>query len=337
MPKPISKGINVGASAAVVSEPAVKTKPRGPQKPPDEMGQLRSTPVDLTGAERTGPARVPHNPAVPKEAQNATLKAMLDQVEQVAATGKTPVIFVDLDLTALLPTTRIVEQLKAVGETFDIPELKDPLELKDKNGNPMIPGYTEEAWMGFVEKTGLAEKYPHVNWNAPDRNNPGARAGGPLYSMFRSGYWAQDLKTDQVSPGLARFVELVAQRGGKVAFVSGRPGTPDASLYALEAGGIRNPTLHFGQKRSGLPLPRPNVRDGDADTKFQLTKEAEARNEVVVAIVDDRASNRSGVVAASSNPNIMSVAIAAPGFSYTPDAEDPNNPHRISSFAFLDP
>jgi hypothetical protein len=274
-----------------------------------------------------------HNPIIPPQVQHGALWAILAEAEAVAAGGKTPVVFIDLDLTALLPTIRTAKSLAGVGERFGVPHLKAPGELRDRNNQPILPGYTEEAWMNFIIETGMTTLYPHINWDSPDRNKPDGHLGGELYASFRAAYWQQDLRTDDVSPGLLAFMSLVTARRGRVAFLSGRPGAPEDSLFTLEQGGIRDPILYFGQQQSGLPVPREHVRDRDADTKFVRTKEAEARGEVVVAVVDDRASNRSAVLSAAPTSKVLSVAVAAPGFSCTPDATDPCNPLRISTFS----
>lgn len=269
---------------------------------------------------------------VSEETQQSTLNRILSSCERLAALNKNPVIFVDLDLTALLPTTRTRHVLKEAGLEFGVPEFADPTLLSDKEGRQITPGYTEEAWMCFVELTGLRMKHPEINWDAPEPGVPGGRLGGLLYAFFRKKYWEQDLKTDEVIPGLAEFRRLLVERGGEMFFVSGRPGTPEDSLTALASGGITDPVLLFGQRQTGLPVPRMNVRDRDADTKFFWTRDAELAGRTVAAVIDDRASNRDAVLAASSVPGTISVAIAAPGYSYAPDAADQTLLDRISDF-----
>lgn len=276
--------------------------------------------------------RPPLNPVISAETQASTLERILTLTAALAEARRKPVVFIDLDLTALLPTVRMWRVLEAAATEFGVVDFADPSQLTGKDGQRLIPGYTEEAWMSFVAMTNLREKYPQLDWDAPEPGVQGGRPGGPLYAFVRRNYWEQDLRTDEVSPGLPEFRRLLTERGGEIFFVSGRPGTPDVSLETLARGGISDPVLLFGQRKTGLPVPRERVRDRDADTKYFWTVDAESTGHTVVAVIDDRFSNRTAVQAASSLVGTLSVAVAAPGYSYSPDAADETLPDRISDF-----
>jgi hypothetical protein len=274
----------------------------------------------------------PLTPVVSAETQAATLERILTLTAALAEERRKPVVFVDLDLTALLPTVRMWRVLEAASTEFGVRDFADPSQITGKDGQRLIPGYTEEAWMCFVALTDLRKKYPQIDWDAPEPGVQGGRPGGALYAFIRRNYWEQDLRTDEVSPGLPEFRRLLAERGGEIFFVSGRPGTPEISLETLASGGVPNPVLLFGQRKTGLPVPREHVRDRDADTKYFWTVDTESAGHTVVAVIDDRFSNRTAVQAASSMPGTLSVAVAASRYSYSPDAADQSLPDRISDF-----
>lgn len=248
------------------------------------------------------------SPAVDAATQNRTLTAIFDRVSAVAATGQTPIVELDLDLTALLPRQRVLTILRDIAREHPaITEFATPERL------PFLPGYTEGAIEGFVKHSGLAEKYPQLD----------------LYEIIHSGlrapYWDQPWESDVASPGLDAFIDEVRRRGGEVVFVSNRPGGLERSIATLEANGIDKPIV----LTAGL-LGRVI---GDSAAKKWVQRDVRDYG-VPVAVIDDRSSNRDAVVEANEGHEVISVAIAAPGFSWTPDAE--TSALRLSSFRFLD-
>src|SRR5580692_11465332 len=97
---------------------------------------------------------------VPPEVQRATLTKVLARVAEVAASKVTPVVEVDLDLTALCPRARTRYALALVGHQFGVAEFLRPDDL------PLLPGYTSEAWRAFLESTGIAQRNPTVSWSS---------------------------------------------------------------------------------------------------------------------------------------------------------------------------
>lgn len=251
--------------------------------------------------------RAGDSPAVDAATQNRTLTAIFDKVSEVAATGQTPVVELDLDLTSLLPRERVLAILRNIAKEHPaITEFATPETL------PFLPGYTEGAIEGFVKHSGLAEKYPQLNLY------------DVIHSGLRSPYWDQPWESDVISPGLDAFINEVRKRGGEVVFVSNRPGGLDRSIATLEKNGIEKPIV----LTAGL-LGRMM---GDAAAKKWVQRDVRDYG-VPVAVIDDRASNRQAVSEANDH-GLISVAIAAPGFSWTPDAE--SSEFRLSSFRFLD-
>lgn len=239
---------------------------------------------------------------VPKSIQSQTLHEILERV------SKTPdgVVELDLDLTTLLPYTRVHACLRNIHRSHpEIVEFANPEKL------PLIPGYTDEAIAAYPAQSGLQAKYP------------GLDLGKLIHANLRQPYWSSaPWETDTLAPGLLRFIAKVRARKREVVFVSNRPGGAAArerSLATLSAQGVTN---------IKLPLT-PGGADADAKRALQTVIARDYGK--VVAIIDDRATNRAAVVGATGN-DTMSVAIAAPRFSWTPDAEQ--NQFRISTFEF---
>ncbi len=263
----------------------------------------RRPPVNVDGAQRTAaaPPELDHlNPLVPPEVQRRTLSAIVERVREVALQGRRPVVELDLDLTALMPNERTEAALLALGHRHRVPELLEPHAL------PLLPGYTIEAWADFLEATGLGAKYPALRG---------------VHSLDSSLYWDEAaLHTDRVTPGLRGFVERVRQAGGRVVFNSGRwQATAEASSrQSFAAAGLTDVDLLIG-----------NPGYSDAENKRRREAEIRARFGEVVAVIDDRKSNRDAIVS-SLEPGVLSVAIALPGYSAAPDAK--SGEHRISTF-----
>lgn len=240
--------------------------------------------------------------------QQATLEAILSKVSQLAAVGRRGVVEVDLDLTALLPRERVLACLRNIGRQH--PEI---VEFQQPENLPLIPGYTEGAIEGFVRQSGLQAKYPDL----------------PLYDIIVAGlrqpYWSSaPWETDELNAGLKDFMRRVRAAGGEVIFVSNRPGGETArqrSLTTLRDAGVENPII---------PL---SPGGGDAEAKRQLQTLIREQYGEPVAVIDDRINNRNAVLEGNPGADVLSVAIAAPGLSWTDDVE--GSRWKISSFEFL--
>lgn len=232
------------------------------------------------------PARAA-NRYVPRQTSDRTMRGLMARVSAQAATGVAPVVQVDLDLTALMPIERTRDALRRIGEANDIPELAAPEGLSE------LPGYTPEAFAAWVEASGMGERYPVLR---------------EMHSLQANGYWnsAHDA-TDQVTPGLVQFVAAVRAAGGEVVFNSGRSESMRAASEGiLRRAGIANPVLYIG-----------NI-GGDAATKQGRQADILARHGKTVAIIDDRVTNRDAIVEGLQDRDVLSIAIAIPGFSVDP-------------------
>ncbi|MBK7859721.1 MAG: hypothetical protein IPJ65_14095 [Archangiaceae bacterium] len=281
--------------------------PRVPQRParagPGTAGPAPATPTVLVppALASTPPAELTHlNPLVPAQVQRRTLTAIIERVREVALQGRRPVVEVDLDLTSLMPDERTEAALLSLAHRYDVPPLLEPSRL------PLLPGYTLEAWADFLEVTGLGEQYPRLKG---------------LHSLDSDLYWDEAaLHTDRPTPGLKAFVERVQEAGGRVVFSSGRwQATAEASARASFAAGGLDP----------IDLLIGNPGFSDAENKRRRETEIRVRYGEVVAVIDDRKSNRDAMIA-DLGPGVLSVPIALPGYSAAPDAR--RGELRISTF-----
>lgn len=203
------------------------------------------------------------------------------------------VIEIDLDGTSLMPVSRTLRALRLTGERFGIDEFAHPEQLA------LLPFYTGGGFQAFLDQTGIDDAYPDLDWTVTD----GRTGRGEVYRYFRNAYWRGDLQADQVTPGLAAFVDLAAEYGKTVVFLSGRASSRrDVSIKALEFGGVADPQLVIGQQGGS-----------DQATKRLAQRRIRQRWGEPAVIIDDRVANRLAVQEVV--PDILMVPIRVPGFS----------------------
>ncbi|GGI82412.1 hypothetical protein GCM10011581_19750 [Saccharopolyspora subtropica] len=204
-----------------------------------------------------------------------------------------PLVAVDLDFCALHPRRRVREALSAVGKRYDVDELVDAASL------PVLPGLYQAAWRPFLERTGLPARHPGLDWDA-------------CYAEFRGALsWQRTaLLTDEVAPGLVRFVRDVEHAGGRVVWLTGRRHRMrDATEELLARCGLGHVPLHTTDDG---PVA------GIADQKVAALR-GMAGHELIAAF-DDSAANRRALRAAF--PDAVVVAVGAPGFTAQDSVED---------------
>jgi hypothetical protein len=266
------------------------------------------------------------NQAVTVAIQLRTLRTLIDHVHAALGRGVRPVVEIDLDLTAVMPEYRtrlaLVEVGKAVG--IDLFENSDHL--------PLLPGYSDEAWVAFVQSLDLPTKCPKVQWLIDGKPNT---ASGEPFNVFHKAYWTLDrLVEDLPTPGLGAFVHRLNQCGAEVVFISGRwlGEHVQPSLAVLQRAGIRDPKLVIGNERHPSRVP-PELALSDAAIKAAHQVTVAKLYGTPVAIIDDRDSNRDAVISAVG-PDVMGIAACIPGF--TCDPVNAKTPLRLSTFESFD-
>ncbi|GIG61890.1 hypothetical protein Lfu02_62620 [Longispora fulva] len=258
--------------------------------------------VDATFAAETrflapGTAHVfgPEAHSVP-DRQHAVLTEVLDRVAERARrrrhdpTVRRPAVMLDVDLCALVPRQRTVDALRLVGERFGIAEFVDPA--------GELPTYHRPSWDGFVARAGLAERYPEMDL---------------AFESFCAAFFEpwDRMRTDEPTPGLARFAWDVHDAGGSVVFNTGRRERVRGHTEAALA-------------RAGILAPRMAMMPDD---RTRPVHEHKADNLAgfgdldIVAVFDDLCENRRAL--AKELPGVLAVAVELPGYAvenpYGPD------------------
>lgn len=262
---------------------------------------------------RSTPARVP------REVQDATLMGLLERVSAMSkARREDPsqpkaVIQLDLDFTCFMPLDGQKKAFKKIGEKYGIPEFLTPETL------PVFPSQKKAAWVNFLEESGLQAKYPNAPWS-------------DIYRDFNSQSWF-NLKagTEEMTPGLARFVRRVKARGGIVLFNTARDeDMREVTEGVLKRNGIKNPiVLMKPQGGSATPKHKAETQPGIA-----------ANYGRTIAFIDDIGENREAVHEALVDlgyGDALSMPIAVPGFTNEEEwADFDAHPERISTYETLD-
>lgn len=243
--------------------------------------------------------------AVPPE-QDAVLKDVLHAVEERTRLRRwnpdrpQPAVVIDLDLCGLVPPRRTLEATRAIaaprpGAPGGIPELAEPGSL------PVLPTYAESTWRTFVEVSGLAAKYPDVDWRQVHEDFFHA------FARPRSG-----LRTDAVNAGLARFVWDVRDAGGLVVFCTGRrERVREHTEAVLAAGGVPESVLLCVPDDRTRPIP---------ELKVELLRGLGAGVEVV-AVFDDMRDNRAALTEVFDGAR--AVAVEVPGLATERHPDEP--------------
>ena len=257
--------------------------------------------------------------------QLRTLRTLLVHVRRAAESSLSPIVEIDLDLTALMPVYRTRQALVVAGRAVGIEMFTKP-EVLD-----ILPGYSDEAWMSFVRNLDLETICPNIQWT-DSVGGPNKDTSGP-FAIFHEAYWKEELIEDTPTPGLGSFVHRVREVGGEVVFVSGRwlQAQVAPTLVCLRRAGIPEPKLVIGNDRHETLVP-PERALSDAQAK--VLHQQRIRNfGTPVAIVDDRASNRAAIIE-HVGVGVLGVAISIPGFTHDPATD--NEALRISTFETFD-
>lgn len=228
---------------------------------------------------------------VPEE-QDAVLRSVLDEVQQRTRQRRwnpdlaKPAVAIDVDLCGLVPLQRVLDAARATaGPRPGAPE--GILELASAGTLPVLPTHSPETWDDFVERSGLGERYPAVDW-------AGVRADFVRAFLARP---RERLRTDSVNAGLARFVWDVQDAGGQVVFYTGRKERyREQTEEVLAAAGIAEVTLCCRPEDGGSALKAAEL--GEID---------------VVAVFDDERADRGALSAEFGGAR--TIAVQVPGFA----------------------
>ena len=164
------------------------------------------------------------------ESQDAVLKSVLNRVQERTRKRRfdpqlpQPAVAIGIDLCGWCRSADLGRRPPHLrprpGAPDGILELGSPATL------PVLPSCVPESWQNFVRLSGLAERYPSVDWSAVHRDFVRAfRARSP-----------ERAHSDTVNAGLARFVWDVQDAGGQVFFYTaqreGRRSTGSCSFRA---------------------------------------------------------------------------------------------------------
>jgi hypothetical protein len=267
------------------------------------------------------------NGTVTVAVQLRTLRLLFLQVRKAFEAQTNPVIEVDVDLTAVMPVHRTRRALAVAGEAAGIDVFVKPESL------PILPGYSDEAWVAFVRQMDLETKYPNIRWTDGGRG-PNKMPGGP-FPVFHEAYWTTEwIADDTPTPGLGAFVHRIREVGGEVVFISGRwlPEHVQATLASLRRAGISKPNLVIGNDRHPTLVPSESALS-DVQVKVLHQDAIRTTYGLPVAIIDDRMANRDAVIAAN-DPTMLGIGVCIPGFTYDPVSDSER--HRISTFEMFD-
>lgn len=264
--------------------------------------------------------------AVSPALQLRTLSCIFRAVREGAAAGMRPLVEVDLDLTSIMPSYRTRRALKLASEALNI-EL-----IPEREKETLLPGYSDEAWLQFVQKAGLERRFPTTLWR-DTLNGPNRDPGSP-FSIFHEAYWTVEwMAEDTPTPGLGGFVARIRETGGEVVFLSGRwlEAHIPPTYKVLERAGVSDPQLVSGNPRHPTLVPAAEALS-DAEIKAQHQRKVRALGNPV-AILDDRIANRDAVMR-ENTAHMLSVAVAIPGFTHDPATD--REPFRLSTFEGFD-
>lgn len=256
--------------------------------------------------------------SIPLE-QDKLLQEVLHRVERRAAQRRgepalsVPLVVIDLDLCGLVPKARTLHAARKLsrprqGAPQGIPELARPHSLR------ALPSYSKPAWDRFLEVSGVAGRYPEVEWDE-------------VHAEFCPAFYRpwEQLRSDSLAPGLVRFVRDVEDAGGEVVFNTGRRDrVRDHTEAVLARGGLSHVRL--------LTLPDDRVRP-IAELKIENLRRLKDMD--VVAVFDDLTENRQALSAAF--PGAMVLAVEAPGFASdrAPGCPPPDGAPLVATFERL--
>ena len=262
---------------------------------------------------RSTPARVP------REVQNDTLMGLLERTSAMSkarredSANPKAVIQIDLDFTCFRPLEGQKKAFKKMGQKFGIPEFLTPETL------PVFPSQKKAAWVNFLEESGLQAKYPNAPWN-------------DIYRDFNSQSWRNLMDgTEELTPGLARFVRRVKARGGVVVFNTARDeDMRTVTEGVLKRGGIKKPIVVMKPAGgSATPKHKAETQPGIAATHGRT-----------IAFIDDIGENREAVREALTDlgyGDALMMPIAVPGFTNEEEwADFDARPERISTYETID-
>lgn len=243
------------------------------------------------------------SPIITDEKQRKTFELLDLKVSEFRDNGAVPVIEMDLDLTTFIPYERTVLALRAAGDKYQIAEFKNPV-------FDLLPGYTREAWVNFISRNKLTEKYPSLRW----MGEKDGKDGDSVYASFHTAFWNTDyLEYDTLTKGLSNYIRRMQKMGAIVVFVSGRwkEEQIEPTKYVLKKGGLEDIPLMIGN-------PRHDGENPISDSQIKALHQEEIRKKygMPVAIIDDRKENREAVCAANPKCEMLSISCSISGFTF---------------------
>lgn len=186
-----------------------------------------------------------------RRSHRVEIAEIVSRCREWAAAGGSPVVVVDLDLTAWWPYARVRAALRHLEVAEGLHGLVDGCE-----GG--LPGLYSGAWSKFIAAHALADRWPH----APR-----------LEAEYRSALsWTPAaLKRDVLAEGLAEFAGAVRAAGGQLVALTGRPRwLENASAAQLRVAGLPSVGVVTAPRRCGRATPEgkeaarlPGIDDED--------------------------------------------------------------------------
>ncbi|KEI45671.1 L-tyrosine/L-tryptophan isonitrile synthase family protein [Saccharopolyspora rectivirgula] len=251
------------------------------------------------------------------ESQDAVLKSVLNRVQERTRKRRfdpqlpQPAVAIGIDLCGVVPLQRILDAARRIsgprpGAPDGILELGSPATL------PVLPSCVPESWQNFVRLSGLAERYPSVDWSAVHRDFVRAfRARSP-----------ERAHSDTVNAGLARFVWDVQDAGGQVFFYTAqREGRRKHTRELLVSSGVPEAPLIHVPDNAAAPHPGAELRDLRRSGKIE-----------VVAVFAGKAADRNAITAEFDQA--VPVAVEIPGIAQErfPGQDTPDGAEVIATF-----
>lgn len=230
--------------------------------------------------------------------QDQVLKGVLNRVQDRTRKRRwdpdlhQPAVLVDLDMCGVVPVQRIQEAVRAVSGPR--PGAEDGVvELASPAGLPVLPNHTASTWANFLQSSGLARRYPSVDWDQ-------------VRTDFRRAFHArgrEHLRGDAVNAGLARFVWDVRDGGGLVVFSTRlRERHRQHLADLLRSAGVPDCPLLCQPDGAAAPV-----------TELLADELREHGGLEVVAVFDDELANRLAIT--KDHPDALPVAVEAPGIA----------------------